>query len=138
MLRKLIVIVLVAGIAGGMAFAEEQQPQQASGLSTWLKSLQKKMGLVTTKKPLPLTTGVAGVRGAKQDDQARLYWKGKDREEAVTETELTDFKSAVDLVEKGDAVAAAKGLETFMQQYPDSALIPDAKKTLDLVKAEAK
>jgi outer membrane protein assembly factor BamD (BamD/ComL family) len=33
---------------------------------------------------------------------------------------------------------SVKGLEEFMEQFPDSALIPDAKKTLDLVRAEAK
>jgi len=135
MVRTLInalMILLLA--AGGAALAEEKQAQKESGLSSWLKSLQKKMESVNPKKPLPMSTGVAGVRGARQEDRAKIYWKGKSGEEPVTETELADFKAAVELAGKGDPAAAAKGLETFIQQYPDSALIPDAKKTLDMVK----
>jgi len=135
MLRKLANIVMIAALTAGASAAEENAAQKGSGLASWLKSLQKKMEAVNPKKPLPLSTGVAGVRGAKQGDNAKLYWKGKNIEEPVTEPELAEFKKAVDLVDKGDAAAAARGLESFMHQYPDSALIPDAKKTLDMVKA---
>ena len=48
------------------------------------------------------------------------------------------FIRYINAVEKGDRTGAIKELAEFMKQYPDSALIPDAKKTLDLVKEEGK
>lgn len=112
------------------------QEQKDSALSNWLKTIQKKIENILPRKEIATSTGVAGVRGAKQDSQVKLYWKGRKGETVVTEEELGKFKSSVELAGKGDRAGAAKGLEEFMKQYPDSALIPDAKKTLDLVKAE--
>lgn len=139
MIRKLIIIGAVAAICS-TAFAEGQQQQQGQGavVSEWLKALQKKIEQIMPKKSLYVTTGVAGVRGAKEEGQAKLYWKGKKGEEVVTEEELVRFKKAVDIAASGDRASAVKELEEFMKQYPDSGLIPDAKKTLDLVKTEAK
>lgn len=138
MVRTLIGIMMIVMLSARLATAGDTEAPKESGLSSWLKNLQKKMELVNPKKPLPLSTGVAGVRGAKQEDKAKLYWKGKAVEEPVTEAELADFKGAMELAGKGDSAVAIKGFEAFMQQYPDSALIPDAKKTLDMVKAEVK
>lgn len=135
MMRKILGIVLIGFLCAGVALAQEKK---AAGLSDWLKGIQKKIDNIVPKKTPPMSTGVAGVRGAKENDKAKLYWKGKKGEEPVTEEELAKFKSGVDLAAKGDKPGAAKELEDFMKQYPDSAFIPDAKKTLDLVKAEPK
>lgn len=118
--------------------AQEQATKTGSGISEWLRGLQRKIALIMPKKTLPMTTSVAGVRGAREGVQAKLYWKGKKGDEAVTEEEMEKFKSCVALAEKGDNEGALKQLDDFMKQYPDSALIPDAKKTFDLVKAEPK
>jgi TolA-binding protein len=93
---------------------------------------------MTAKKSIPMSTGVAGIRGAKEDEKAKLYWKGKKGGEGVTEEELTEFKSAVDLAAAGQKDAAVKELEEFIAQFPDSPLVSDAKKTLEMVKAEGK
>lgn len=134
-MRKIIGLIVMAGLCLSVASAQEKKE---SGLSGWLKDLQKKIEQVVPKKSIPMTTGVAGVRGAKEESQAKLYWKGKKGEAPITEEELKRFKAAVETVSKGNAEAAIKGLDEFMKQYPDSALIPDAKKTLDMVKAEGK
>lgn len=138
MLRKLAGVVMVLVLAASGVLAEEKKEKKESGFASWLQSLQKKIERVTPKKDLSLSTSVAGVRGAKQDDKAKIYWKGKEGDEPVSEAELNDFKSAMALFEKGDADSGIKSLETFMKQNPDSALIPDVKKTLDMAKAEKK
>jgi TolA-binding protein len=134
--KKSIALVMTLGLFAAAAAAQEQGTTTASGLSTWLKGLSKKIERVVTRKAPPVSTAVAGVRGAKQDGKGRLYWKGKAGEEAVTEEELAAFKAALDLAERGDQAAAVNELEKFMSRYPDSTLIPDAAKTVSLVKAE--
>lgn len=138
MYKKFSILLLMLTFCG-MAVAQEQgQQPQGTTISEWLKGIQKKIEQIIPKKTLPMTTGVAGVRGAKEEGQAKLYWKGKKGDEVVTEEELMRFKTAVDIATSGDWSSAVRELEEFMKQYPDSALIPDAKKTLDLVKAEVK
>ena len=137
MYRKVIALVLTMGLFAAAAVAQEQAKKGPS-ISEWLKSLQKKVEQIVPKKATPMSTGVAGVRGAKEDSQAKLYWKGKKGDEVVTEEELAKFKTGLDLAEKGDRAGSIKELEDFMGRYPDSALIPDAKKTMEMVKAEAK
>jgi TolA-binding protein len=134
----ILAVLVCLSFAMALAQAQEQQKKFGPSISEWLKGLQKKLEQIVPRKSVPLSTGVAGVRGAKEDSQVKLYWKGKKDDEAVTEEELAKFKSAVDAAEKGDRSGAIKELEEFMKQHPDSALIPDAKKTLDLVKTEGK
>lgn len=137
-MKKLLSIALVFGLCCTAALAQEQEKKTGSSIAEWIKSLQNKIAQITPKKSLPLSTGVAGVRGAKEDSQVKLYWKGKKGDEAVTESELSEFKAAIDSASGRDQTTAAKEIEKFMAKYPDSPLIPDAKKTLDLVKAEGK
>ncbi len=137
MMKRMLVILAMIGFSMTSAFAQESgQDKQGPRISEWLKAIQHKIAQLVPKKTVQTSTSVAGVRGAKQDSQARLYWKGKSGDEPVTENELADFKKGIDLAEKGDSAGAATALQEFMKQHPDSALIPDAKKTLDLVKAE--
>jgi TolA-binding protein len=138
MYKKISALVLIFGLCAAMAAAQETQEKKSSGLSDWLRDIQKKVEQIIPKKSLPVTTGVAGVRGAKEDSQVKLYWKGKKGDESVTEGELAKFKAGIDLAAKGDKQASIKELEDFMKQYPDSPLIPDVKKTMDMVKAEGK
>lgn len=135
MYKKLFAFIMIAGLCCTTAPAQERT---GSTLAEWLKGIQKKISKIVPKKTLPQSTGVAGVRGAKEDSSAKLYWKGKKGEELVSEQEMGEFKEGIECAEKGDRAGAIKGLEEFMRKYPDSALIPDAKKTLDLVKVEEK
>ena len=136
--RSLTGFVMVCVLAAGTAFAagEDGGRKQGPTISEWLKSVQQKIASIVPKKSLSMNTGVAGVRGAKEDSQAHLYWKGKKSDDAVSEEELAEFRTAVELASKGERAAAAKELEEFMTEFPDSPLIPDAKKTLELVRAE--
>ena len=138
MVKKLIVLIMVMGLCCTAALAQEQGKKVGPSISEWLKGLQQRIAQIVPKKSVPQSTIVAGVRGAKEDAAIKLYWKGKKGDEPVTEEELSEFKKGIDLAAKGERTEAVKELQEFMKQYPDSALIPDAKKTLDLVKAEEK
>lgn len=138
MFRKLFVLIMVIVLGSGAAFAQEQEKKPGSSIAEWLKGLQQRIAQLQPKKTMPQGTIVAGVRGAKEDSSTKLYWKGKKGNEVVTEEELAEFKEGVELATKGDKERAIHELVEFMKLYPDSALIPDAKKTLDLVKAEMK
>ncbi len=137
-MKKISSIVLMLVVSCTVAMAQEQEKKQGLGIAEWLKGLQNKIAQIVPKKTVPMSTSVAGVRGAKEESHAKLYWKGKKGDEVITEEEIGKFKACVDLAEKGDRDASLRQLEEFMNKYPDSALIPDAKKTLDLVKADSK
>jgi TolA-binding protein len=133
----MVFLAILVCISVTMAMAQEQERKAGPSVSEWLKGLQKKLEQIVPRKSVPLSMVVAGVHSAKDDSQPKLYWKGKG-DEAVTEEELTKFKLAINTVEKGDRRGGIKELAEFMKQYPGSALIPDAKKTLDLVTAEGR
>jgi TolA-binding protein len=128
------VLVVLLGFCT-MAVAEEAAKKE-SGFSEWLKNMQQKVNQLVPKKSVSMTTGVAGVRGAKEDTHAKLYWKGKKGDEAINEEELAEFKEGLDRAAKGDTTGAVHEFEEFMKLYPDSALVPDVKKALDMAKLE--
>jgi TolA-binding protein len=133
MFNKLSALIMITALFCTTSLAQEQK---GLSLANWLKMVQKKMERIVPKKIQPLSAGVAGVRGARDDASVKLYWKGKKSDEPVTEEEMKAFKAAISLVARGERAAAVTGLETFLTRYPDSALIPDAKRTLDLLKVE--
>ena len=135
-MKKSFFVILMLILSCSTVFALEQETRRGSVMTDWLRSLQQKIAQLTPKKSMPMNTSVAGVRGARENSQAKLYWKGKKGDEAVSEEELSEFKEGLEAIEKGDGPRAIRELEEFMKLYPDSALIPDVKKTLDLVKAE--
>jgi TolA-binding protein len=135
MFTKLFSFIIITGLCCSPALAAEPK---GSSLADWIKVVQKKVSRIVPKKIQPLGTGEAGIRGTREDAPVKLYWKGKKSEETVTEDEMKEFKSAVDLIVKDDRDAAGTVLEKFLTRYPSSALVPDAKKMLDLIKVEEK
>ena len=128
-------IVITFGMLALCVTAVPAQEKKESGFSSWFKDLQKKIDVIAPRKSLPVSTGVAGVRGAKDDSgRSKLYWKGKQGEDPVTEEELGEFKEALVFVEAGKTADAIHEFEEFLKQHPDSALVPDAKKSLDALK----
>lgn len=133
MFNKVFALISITTLCCTAALAQEQK---GSTLAEWLAVVQKKIESIVPKKIRPLSSGVAAVRGTKEEATVKLYWKGKKSEELVTEEEMMEFKAAIELVAGSERVAAITRLEKFLTQYPDSALIPDAKKTLGLLKVE--
>jgi TolA-binding protein len=135
MTRTFAGIIFIIVLCAGMAPAQEKKE---SGISSWFKELQKKIDILSPRKNPTVSTGVAGVRGAKDESgKSKLYWKGKEGEEPVTEAELAEFKEGLAYAEAGKKAEAVHEFEEFLTQHPDCALVPDAKKSLDLLKAEA-
>jgi TolA-binding protein len=112
------------------------QERKGSALNEWLKVLQQKMTQIVPQKAASPGAGLSDARAQTEDPLFKLYWKGRKADEPVTEEELTELRKALDLAAKGDRAGAVKGLDEFMKRYPDSALVPDAKKTMDLAKVE--
>jgi len=137
-LKKIVVFAVLVCLSVTTALAQEKERKTGPSISEWLKELQKKLEQIVPRTSVPLSIIVVRGRGAKDGYQPKLYWKGKEDDEAVAEEEFMKFKLAISAVEKGDRTGAIKELAEFMKQYPDSALIPDAKKTLDLVNEEGK
>jgi hypothetical protein len=133
MFNKLCLLILITSLCGSPALAAEPK---GSSLADWITVVQKKIDKIVPKKIQPLSTGAAGIRGAKEDASVKLYWKGKKSHEPVTEEEMKEFKAAIEHIVKDDRAAAVTVLEKFLTEYPSSALIPDAKKMLDLLRVE--
>jgi TolA-binding protein len=138
MIRTFIITIGMLALCAGTAPAQKAE-QKESGYSSWFKDLQKKIDVIAPRKSLSVSTGVAGVRGAKDESgKAKMYWKGKKGDEPVTEEELKEFKEGLDYAEAGKKDEAIHEFDEFLKQHPDSALVPDAKKSLDMLRAEVK
>lgn len=114
------------------------QEGKGTALNEWLQVLRQKISRIVPQKAAPPGAGVSDARAQTEDPSFKLYWKGRKADEPVTMDELADLQKALDLAARGDRAGAIKGLDELMKRYPDSALVPDAKKTLDLAKTTEK
>ena len=98
-------------------------------------ALKVRIEKVTPRKKNSAHTAVGGVRSAKQDD-AELYWKGRDAALEADEDELTVFKQALRLASNGQRGESIKLFEGFLATYPQSQLKDDCLKALEQLKVE--
>ncbi len=98
--------------------------------------LQYKLEKVTPTKKAASTTAVGGVRGAKNDESADIYWKGKDKTLEMSEEELLKFNQAVETKMKGDNELALKQFEEFLALYPQSSYRVEGLQAVDKIKLE--
>lgn len=111
-------IMLIAGLVGMVAVASAEQGSQKKD-AFWDK-LQLKLEKMVPAKKTTTTTAVGGVRGAKNDSAADIYWKGKEKDVEMSDEEIQSFNRAVEAKLKGDNEQALKQFEAFLQQYPQS------------------
>ena len=104
-----------------------------SALDSWLKKLDNFLKQSESKHK-SRSVAVAAVRGTEADAKKELYWKGK--KEPVTSAEFAEFKASVTKLQEGKTAEGQAGLEKFIEAHPASPLTDDAKKTLEMVKAE--
>lgn len=121
-----VLILLSFAVAAGAA-----EPPQAG----FWDSLKSRIEKVTPRKKNPGTTAVGGVRSAKQQD-ADLYWKGKEVALEVDEDELSLFKQALRSAESGKRDVTIAAFEGFLAKYPNSRLKDDCLKALAQLKQE--
>lgn len=118
-------------------YANEESGQKGGGqkeseaTSLW-DSLRKKIETFTPKKKLSATTAVGGVRGALVESED-LYWKGERIAEEINPKELKDFDNALVLYEAGNSDGAKNAFGKFVTDYPESILVSDANKALELL-----
>ncbi|HHL40153.1 MAG TPA: hypothetical protein ENJ37_06575 [Deltaproteobacteria bacterium] len=124
-LRKGMIAILAAAVValGGTG------PVEAGGLMSWLKSMIARFDSHSRGKSRH-STSVAGVKGAPETVDDDLYWKGP-----LSDTEINAFMEAISYIENGDNETAARKLETFVNDYPDSPLAADAREGLRLLRS---
>lgn len=127
-MTKKIVFSLALILAAAVAHGEQKD-------GFWDK-LQYKLEKVTPAKKASSTTAVGGVRGAKNDDAADIYWKGKDKSSELNEEELQKFNLAVESKLKGDNESALKQFDEFLAVYPHSAFRVEGLQAVDKIKLE--
>src|SRR5258708_7473073 len=158
-MKKLFVLLTLATCAAGLSFAapkkrvvkkkaapaasqstakvdDVSQPKKrtaSEAFQAWLKEMKKRIQKTNTK-PNQIVA-VAAVRGNEVPDSPPLYWKGKKAEGKVDAFEMKDFSPAIDPASKGEGEAAKKQLQAFMDAYPKSSLMADAKETMNRLSA---
>ncbi|PLX80329.1 MAG: hypothetical protein C0615_00980 [Desulfuromonas sp.] len=118
--RLLTIILLVLGLALP-ALADESKSEE----SFW-DVLRSKIEKVTPTKKAKVTTAVGGVRGSLTESESELYWKGKEERLEIPEEELELFNGAMTAATIGDRDVAIDLFESFVSEYPESALHEDS------------
>lgn len=112
-----------------LALAAAPVVAEGRSFKDWLKDLDARIRRTEDKRRDQLITAGA-VRGNKESDAGKLYWKGRKEVRPVTAEELDAFKASVALAGAGKSAEAKKGLEDFLVKFPGSPLEEDAKETL--------
>src|SRR6185369_16986321 len=98
--------------------------------------LQTRLEKVTPSKKVSAATAVGGVRGAKNDDSADIYWKGRDKALDMNDEELGAFNRAMESRRKGEHDVALKQFEEFLSLYPQSQFRVEGLQAAELLKTE--
>jgi TolA-binding protein len=133
MKRATLALVTVLSL-GPFGWSGEAMPAQT--LSSYLDQMQVKLDHAAQRANQPSSSGssVVGLRGSKQEPISKqLYWKGKTGPVPVTPEEVKMFRTAIEQAKAGQKDVAITTLKAFMDKYPKSGLIGDAKDTLKLL-----
>lgn len=122
--------------AGVLCLATAVYAEQGGKKDVFWDKLQNKLEKLTPAKKAAATTAVGGVRGAKNDDAADIYWKGKDKSVEMNEEEMQKFNLAVESKLKGDNELALKHFEEFLDQYPQSAFRVEGLQAAEKIRME--
>ena len=126
--RTLLTALLALFVSSAAVAAETPQ-------AGFWEALKAKAEKVTPRKKSPANTAVGGVRSAKQQE-AELYWKGKEQPLEADAEELDVFKQALQMAAGGQRQESIKLFEAFLGRYPQSQLKMDCLKALEQLKQE--
>lgn len=98
------------------------------GLSYWLSRMKKRVASHQSQRNRLVAVGA--VRGDEKTDPTPLYWKAKKNQAQLNEVEIRSFDEAIELALSGDVVNSQTKLHQFIETFPNSPLIPEAKETL--------
>lgn len=128
-MKRMMMTALLSLLAATMTVAAE--PTQGG----FWDGLRAKVEKVTPRKKTSGGTAVGGVRSARQQD-AELYWKGKEQALEADEEEIEVFKQALRKAAGGEREESARLFEAFLGNYPHSQLKADCLKALEQLRQE--
>ncbi|MDH4226149.1 MAG: hypothetical protein OEV59_00140 [Deltaproteobacteria bacterium] len=100
-------------------------------VSKWLKGISYKLKLNSGNDSASSSkNAVAGAKGAEGENKEELYWKSV----VIKDEERAAFNEALKLIDDGKNPEAAAKLEAFVEKYPDSPLVKDAKEGIAALK----
>lgn len=123
--------IIVILVASTVSYAEQGQKND----NFWSK-LKTRVDKITPAKKSTYTTAVGGVRGAKNDESADIYWKGRGHRSEVSAEELKQFNKGLSSRSEGKNEQAIKDFEAFLASYPQSSLRVDSLQAIDAIKGE--
>jgi len=124
-MKRLAMLAFMSGLTFGsqLVYAEEQ-----GDASNFWEKLREKLELLVPQKK-GVEPAIGGVRGAPTVTED-MYWKGEKSAQTIDPDELDAFKKGVALMDSGDKKQAQTSFADFINKYPDSSLINDAKEAL--------
>ena len=131
MRRILTTVLFLACLSVSTVYAAE--PTTDGGF--W-QTLKNKLEKITPQKKGTVTTAVGGVRGGKDQSNDNLYWKGEEPQVKVNETEYANFNDAFQAATEGRTAEATAKFDSFLKDYPQSALREDALLALQNLQAK--
>ena len=123
-MKRLAMLFMVGLLFGSQTIYAEEQGDASN---FWDKPRERLEMLTPQKKVAETTTG--GVRGAPTVTED-MYWKGEISAQSIDPDELEAFKKGMALMDSGDKKQAQTAFADFINKYPDSSLIKDAKEAL--------
>lgn len=125
--RALIVLTTCLAFWSGLAPAQNPS-DSASTVKDMLGTLWGRLRATMPRStPRVQATVTAGLRGAEAtESELKPYWRGDREDDPAFRAEREALDRAQGLAEAGSYSEGLRGFEMFMQQYPRSALIPNA------------
>lgn len=123
-MKRLVMLFMIGLTFGSQTIYGEEQGDASN---FWEKLREKLELLIPQKKAVETTTG--GVRGAPTVTED-MYWKGEVSSQTIDPDELEAFKKGIALIDSGDKKRAQTAFAEFINKYPESSLIKDAKEAL--------
>jgi TolA-binding protein len=105
---------------------------QAAEGDYW-QQLKERLAQIAPQKKGSATTAVGGVRGSKEQAADTLYWKDEAVIVQVPEEEYARFAAAQQSVADGKNELAMSGFQSFVDDYPQSALKAEALAAIDVL-----
>lgn len=129
------VMVLFLGIVFVASFSNAGGGSDRYEMTFW-EALGKKIAQATSNTGSGGTRIVGGVKATKNRAIEDLYWKDEEVGD-IPGYEIDEFRTALDLVDQGKMRRAREVFEKFIEIYPDSRLVEDARRALERLHSES-
>ncbi|MFQ5586609.1 MAG: hypothetical protein ACE5GF_07285 [Thermodesulfobacteriota bacterium] len=122
-MKRIATLMLAFFLLAGISYGETK------GVERWVKTFAHKLGIAAGKVKKKTATSVAGIKGVEEEAGEELYWKKTD----VSAEEVEALRAALRYVEEGKEAEAAEALRRFIEEYPKSPFVKDARDGLAIL-----